>query len=197
MSENIKFTKETDNMTHLFEPALRATLSLELSKLGIGDIFIDVGACVGTSCLLKGEGMCFAFEMDPDAILELRRNIGLNENKNIIIMNIPLSNEEIGYEIVKKRMGDTEIKKNRDLVCPKTSTLDNIFFNVSSVKVIKIDVEGEDYNVLLGGLELIKKHRPVIIVEVGDSGTDHLYVDFFKSLNYSIDRIGINIYAKP
>jgi hypothetical protein len=40
-------------------------------------------------------------------------------------------------------------------------------------RLIKIDVEGAEYEVLKGGIETISRHRPIIYFEHGQGSTDH------------------------
>ena len=81
-----------------------------------------------------------------------------------------------------------------------------------NIKAIKIDTEGEDLKVLLGGQKLIEKNRPQIFVEVREDNKQEIQM-FFKDLNYSIHNFSnidkdidlknlkiknvINIYARP
>jgi FkbM family methyltransferase len=69
-----------------------------------------------------------------------------------------------------------------------TVTLDNIAYSYNP-KYIKIDVEGQDINVIKGGQQTIKTHRPIISTEYNLNYTidEKLwYYDFFKDLNYTI-----------
>lgn len=50
----------------------------------------------------------------------------------------------------------------------KTMRLDDILEGVDEIHVIKIDVEGAEYSVLAGGGETIRRHRPVLIMEMSD-----------------------------
>ena len=45
-----------------------------------------------------------------------------------------------------------------------TDTIDNIF-NKIKVDIIKIDIEGWELNVLFGGENIIKTHRPILLLE--------------------------------
>jgi len=45
-----------------------------------------------------------------------------------------------------------------------TDTLDNIYTGVPSI--IKIDAEGAELDVLRGGLNTLKKHKPVLLIEI-------------------------------
>ena len=51
----------------------------------------------------------------------------------------------------------------------KTKTLDNILIsNNLPVSIIKIDVQGNELDVLKGSLQTIKKDKPALIIEVED-----------------------------
>ena len=47
----------------------------------------------------------------------------------------------------------------------KTEKLDDLLMN-SNVGFIKIDVEGHEKNVLMGALNLIKRNKPSLLVEI-------------------------------
>jgi len=49
---------------------------------------------------------------------------------------------------------------------------------------VKIDVEGHELSVLRGAEKTIKKHKPVILIEIHDFTDDHEVHVFLKSLGY-------------
>ena len=69
-------------------------------------------------------------------------------------------------------------------------TLDNFDFSNELVSVIKIDVEGHEFDVLQGGKKLIDEMRPIIILETHASdfttrnNTSSLSIDFLTNKNY-------------
>jgi hypothetical protein len=76
-----------------------------------------------------------------------------------------------------------------------TTTLDFQLFNntdICSIKMMKIDVEGYEFNVLRGAENIIKKFKPIILCEISPewiSLTGHSVKDLFDymvKLNYSI-----------
>lgn len=137
---------------------------------------IDIGANIGyvTGWLSKRFKKVSAFEPTP-ATFEC---LNLNANReNIDLYNVGLSNENKNMffavnhlkpdlnqiisknEIPKKGWGVTEIA---------VKTLDS--YNFDLVDLIKIDVEGHEYQVLLGSEQTIKTYRPVIILEISYDG---------------------------
>ena len=75
----------------------------------------------------------------------------------------------------------------------KTVSLDEYIKrnNIDKLNIIKIDVDGYDYKVLLGALETLKRFKPTLFVELsevclnqqGDSVSD-IY-NFLNHLNYT------------
>lgn len=143
-----------------------------------GGTFVDVGANVGIHALaaakLAGkDGKVIAIEPVPEIRSRLQRNIQLNGLQNVIFMpwvisNAPgtvsfykpgrsLANQGAG-SMYKSRIGGEEIKV-------EAKTLDEVLAGESRVDFIKIDTEGNDGKVILGGAEIIKKHRPAILFE--------------------------------
>jgi hypothetical protein len=50
---------------------------------------------------------------------------------------------------------------------------------------MKIDVEGFEVKVIKGATELIKKHKPVIIIEIFEKIHLDIVINLFKELNYN------------
>lgn len=72
----------------------------------------------------------------------------------------------------------------------------DLFYNLfeNKISVIKIDVEGMEYNVLLGAKKIIEKHKPAIIVEIFDENIVKIN-DLMKSYNYINKGLIIKKYA--
>jgi hypothetical protein len=65
-------------------------------------------------------------------------------------------------------------------------------------KFIKLDVQGFEYDVLMGGLETIKSNRPIMIIELEDSNgsiptsfrqSKEKSLKLLKELNYTIYNV--------
>jgi hypothetical protein len=78
------------------------------------------------------------------------------------------------YEVDKHNPGNNRIlKKDADLpsVDIQLLNLDDFLSNKEDFKIdfIKIDVEGYEYNVLLGAEATLKKHHPLLFIELDDN----------------------------
>ena len=67
---------------------------------------------------------------------------------------------------------------------------------IEKVDLVKLDIEGSELNALKGGIDMLKRHKPALIVEVGED-TCHAagyemddLVSFVRNLGYSAYKIG-------
>lgn len=180
-------------------------------------IVLDIGANIGTFCCeiasIFPSYTIHAFEPVSLTFSELEENIKLNNFKNIVTHNIGISDNSGVVEgqtpHIKGSFGhitlseQVEKLRSNNVIHNKTSykvaTLDS--FNFEDVSLIKIDVEGMEYEVFLGAVDTIKKCRPVIIFEAWNR--DWFYekrkklLEFVQSLDYTITPMGDDNIAIP
>jgi FkbM family methyltransferase len=170
-----------------------------------GDTIIDVGANIGyytriASALTGKKGRVFAFEPMPSAF-----NLLIANTKNLI----NVKSHEIAISDIKgksrfsiQKYGDTSsLVTNRpakSVITVQTNTLDNIFQNENKIDLIKIDVEGFEYEVIKGAIKIIQAKSPLLYFEHIDKYTSNrgLTIDDFKALleplNYSLGWVNPN-----
>ncbi len=161
-----------------YEPA-SALLFSELAKKA--DCVLDVGANIGyftfLACAAPGSRKVWAFEPNPRLAAILRRNIednGLNaEAVEAAVSDVEgtadlaLSWSDMSASLDGSFKGGPVTRS----VEVRTATLDGFAAAKalpSSGLLIKIDVEGHEPRVLAGGLGLIERTRPDMVVEVSD-----------------------------
>ncbi len=157
------------------------------------DIFLfDCGSNFGFYSLYvaskKKENKIIAFEASPITFNEFEENIKLNKFNSIQAMNLAISNKDKSklsfYESEKNwesSLDHSNFNKKSELTIYST-TLDKASENENLANyavVIKLDVEGHEMSVIEGGLELIKKYSPLIIIEFSK------FIDQNKKFNYS------------
>jgi FkbM family methyltransferase len=160
-----------------------------------GEVFLDVGAHIGKYALqvakIVGErGLVIAVEPDPENFKALILNAKLNNFKNVIALNIAAWSKEEMLRLFKASdRGHHSVKHDFGLgfVKVRARPLDNVLkeLDVKCVDWIKVDVEGSEYEVLLGLRETLKRCNPNVIVEVWDENLDNV-VSYMKSLGYII-----------
>ena len=139
-----------------------------------GDTFIDCGAHIGTYSLYAAtvvgeEGEIFAIEAHPSTYKKLVGNFNLNKNRNFIHYNAAVGSTQgmINFYCDKNpdssRVIYTE-KENSSTVYIKSLDLDSIITKTFTGG-IKLDVEGNEYEALLGAKHTITTNRPWLIIE--------------------------------
>jgi FkbM family methyltransferase len=141
--------------------------------------FLDVGACEGQHSLFMSRHVkqVHAFEPFPPVADRFRRMIELNGFSNIQLHQVGLGDKD---SLVPFRasggdnIGGGRFLTGRDQgkvgptdafhVVVGDEFLDNL--KVTSVEIIKIDVEGFEEHVLAGLASTLKGNRPVVIAEV-------------------------------
>jgi FkbM family methyltransferase len=146
-----------------------------LNKLKPGDIFVDVGANVGyysirASKLVGAKGKVFAVEPVPQTVTVLKFNIKLNGVRNVTVIDKAgwHTRAKLKLKVAKGPVGSSSFCRSANLVVDVDAIpLDEIFNtrNLLEIKLIKIDVEGAEYEVLKG-LTKTLKHTKFVVLEL-------------------------------
>lgn len=138
-------------------------------------VVLDIGANIGAHCLrfahiVGGEGKVYAFEPTDYAYAKLQRNIALNKFGNVESYQMALSNQNLLEQKIDYR--SSWRTDGRQVKCSSIVNfikLDDWSKNIllSKLDIIKIDVDGNEFNVLDGGRELLRQFKPMVIAEVG------------------------------
>lgn len=139
-----------------------------------GDVFVDVGANVGTYALpaarLVGQnGRVIAFEAHPGTASFLRKSATANQCENLIIRDQAISDQSGQVRIVYNagNPGETRIGTPSDAsaILVEATTLDAALcdLDVSKIRYIKIDVEGFEIPVLRGALQILTRAKHLAI----------------------------------
>ena len=146
------------------------------------DLFIDVGSNHGHYTMISS-GICNSKSISIEPVKKtfdrLKINIELNKLRNVRLHNIGISDSE-GELLISNNMGSMNriINKDLDDKCElvQVSTLDKLLMSENDISLIKIDVEGYEKQVLLGGNKTLKNPKlNVIIIELNDSNIKYNY----------------------
>lgn len=186
------------------EPARQTLLGL-IPK----DAFVlDVGANVGqvtmhASKLVGPAGRVISFEPDPVNFERLHTNLKLNHVPNVTVEQFGLGDKPGSFLISNVEEGNRGmnriVKKGPDEGRTSTiqvTTIDTYVHehNVAKVDVIKIDVEGFEFNVLNGAKATLEKWHPVLFIELDDGNlmeqgsSGKQLVGFLESAGYKVSH---------
>ena len=181
--ENLKF----------WESSSREIFS-ELAKSS--NSIIDVGSYTGIYALIAAKSnkkaTVIAFEPNPNLFDALSKNIKLNNLTKIKLENLALDNvvgvdylyvNHESYTSVASLIQSANTSAKFQI---KKTTLDNYCQEnkISSVDLIKIDVEGVEKRVLEGAGQVLHKYSPIIIMESLTLNDLKHQKNVLKNLNY-------------
>jgi len=165
--------------------------------------FIDVGANKGykidQAILVNKHTRIFAFEPFYKYFIFLKKKYYKNLqvslfnkaiDKNISSKYFYYNNKKIdeeAFSLIKNR----KFNKKKKIF---TTTLDKELVN-TSVDIIKIDVEGSEYNVLQGSQNIISNNKPVLFIEATHKTLFDVNLFLLKN-NYLIFIYEYNIFKK-
>jgi len=161
-----------------------------------GDWVIDIGANVGhytkkMSDIVKNSGRVISFEPIKETFSILSSNTLEYKYDNVSLFNCALSDKMkiVNMSIPKYDSGlndyyRAQINNDMDGKSILTISVDDLNF-CNRIKLIKIDAEGEELNILKGMTELLKKYHPVLIIEDNDAAI----IDYLGKLEYKARRI--------
>jgi FkbM family methyltransferase len=151
-----------------------------LSCIRQGDIVINVGANTGYYALLAAhqvgnEGHVYVFEIQPDIVCILKRNIERNGLVRRVTVVEAGCYSSAGEAVIEPRgdPGSARISFETSGTRVALMTLDQFAEDskLARVNVILIDTEGADFEILKGAGRLLARFLPYVIAEVHHLGT--------------------------
>jgi len=141
-------------------------------------VIIDVGGNLGYSTILFAKyaprGKVICLEPNPVLFKLLKRNISTNNFMHVIPLLCAASNKS-GFGLLyvnpyypQLAHLDSGLKSDGIIYKVKIISIDRLvqLFRLNKVDLIKLDVEGFEWEVLEGALNTIRAHKPNIAVEV-------------------------------
>lgn len=176
-------------------------MSFVLHMLRKDDVFVDVGANVGSYTVLVGGvvgARCLSIEPIPATFEYLIDNIYLNQiNENVIALNIGVGQDEgvLRFTSSLDAMNHVVTDNNADVdtIEVPVRKLSDIVDDKEPV-LIKVDVEGLETAVVAGsGDVLIRESLVAVIMELNGSGTRYGYDE--KKLHAKMLEYGFKTFA--
>lgn len=160
-----------------------------------GTCFVDVGAHCGFWTLMLSEvfDRCIAIEPAEYQFALLEANITLNGLRNVLASQCAASDvDAIGLlSIMGLSGGNNSLGAQSDAPMRteqvRTVRLDSL--ELPRVGLIKIDVEGHEYEVLRGGLGTIERDCPAIVVEISQDSAVSQIGDLLAAIGYGMSLL--------
>jgi FkbM family methyltransferase len=169
-------------------------------------IILDIGANIGITTVPLArhtkKNLVYAFEPIPNNLSALKRVINFHKVKNVKIFDTALGDENGSLQMVLPIINNNKMQGLSHVVEDNNNSEWNkgMFFHVTvkrlddinelqtadKISAIKIDVEGFEYYVLKGGVDLLLKHKPMIYCELWDNEKRATCLSLMKELGYTV-----------
>ena len=166
-------------------------------KIEMGNIVVDVGANIGLHTLnmariVGNTGQVFAFEPDPSNFEILKKNVKINNYKNIILEQKAVGDKHGRTTLYQsdhpgKHRIFPQTEQAKSQVQVELTNLDNYFDSdmIDKINFIKIDVEGLEFSVLKGMKNILKNSKKIkILFEFMPENTMEVGFTPIELLNY-------------
>lgn len=181
--------------------------------------FIDIGVNIGQTLIklrsVSNEMNYIGFEPNPLCIFYTNELIKVNptiKNQNTLLLPVGISTKDeiltlnmysenemdASASIIEEFRKDHEIKLKTSVPVFSATNIDNNSNVLKNVGIIKIDVEGAELEVLTSLKDVLKKERPIILIEILPiyKSENEFRIkrqieieSIFNDLNYSIYRV--------
>lgn len=169
------------------------------------DTVLDIGANLGYFTLLFARqvgslGKVYAFEPEPNLFSLLQKNVKINHYQNVTLINKAVSsqNSSLKLYLSENNIGDHRIydaADGRKFQEINSIKLDDYFANdIPEIQLIKMDIQGAEYEALLGMTNLIRQNKTLEIVT--EFSPYHLKFAGVEPKQYLelLEKLGFTIY---
>jgi FkbM family methyltransferase len=170
-----------------------------------GDVVYDLGANVGFYTLLAAKlagptGRVVAFEPVPRNLGYLRRHLALNQCENVSVVAAAVSDRSgtarfrdgpahtVGALARDERGYDVEVIALDDYCVGPTSH--GSTSHGPAPRVIKIDVEGAEADVLRGATRVLREARPIVLLSTHSTPLRHECIGILAEAGYGVSPMG-------
>jgi len=161
-------------------------------RISANDLFIDIGANIGNHTIFMAKVVgCKVLSFEPNkylvkALSETIKMNKLSDYVTLISKGVGKRNSYASFtEEVKNNIGAQKLNistnKKDDI---EVITLDSLEYE-DDIKMIKIDVEGMELDVLKGAWKIISKNHPVIYAEAATKEEFLPIYNYLSKLNYN------------
>lgn len=149
----------------------------EIIKKNSGKDVIDGGGFIGDSAIIFSKEYSFkkiySFEPDWFNFIKLQRNIAKYEMNNAEPINKGISSREGKVNFCVQGVSSSIQPRGKDEI--EITTIDKFVDSLGSdadIGLIKLDVEGAEFDAVTGSIKTIEKFRPVLLISIYHTGKD-------------------------
>jgi len=185
--------------THTF---LRDVLAVTEGQINFVNVGASIGEFVVDMAAYDKVAVVIALEPQPESADAIERSCAVNRFQNVRIIRKIVTDSEGDLFFLQDRMSPTsshvvhsivhDLKPSQQISKICGTTLDEELREVEGKTIILIDIEGEEYLAIRGGLDFIRKWKPLIIFEYNSISQASFDLNAVRDLlgpDYEIYRI--------
>jgi FkbM family methyltransferase len=200
-------TRVLNNSIQLIDPYMKGKTDCVVLDIGANFGYLSL---VWANTVAKNKGKVIAFEPNKHVYTSLNKSISRNKIEHIITLeNKAVGNENKSIKLFIDNATSNTLPTENDVAYELVDmvSIDEYIISskINSCNLVKIDVDGIEYQILQGCINLIELYKPIFIVETNN---DDKIISFFNSKNYQIldmnlkpykmsSEIPINIFCVP
>lgn len=154
---------------------------------------IDVGANIGNHSMFFSNLFKIVYAIEPNPISFNVLKLNTKQRNNIKPMQLAITEKNKTVYLKQKinniSGSNLEKKYKKNLIKIKGKSLDKLFSKKKNISLIKIDVEGHEFEVVKGAKKLILANKPIIVFE-------HHLQNFRKGQSQTIKFLKMNGYSQ-
>jgi FkbM family methyltransferase len=161
-----------------------------------GDVVYDLGANVGyytlLASVLAGEsGHVYSLEPLPANIAVLKRHIAMNHIENCTVVEVAVAASDGEARFDPSSRGDLAHFSSQGSETVRTASIDSLLDRraLRPPRVMKIDIEGAEFDALQGATRAIEAHRPTILLATHGAEVHQRCVQFLRERGYGIESL--------
>jgi len=185
-------------------------LSLLKSIIKQGDVIVDIGANLGLYTLTAAKsvgtaGKVYSIEPNPIVFSSLKKNVKENNHQNVVLINKAVSSfsgsTKLSFDSENSISTESYLIReetgSQKFVSVETISLDDFFKNISNkVNVIKMDIEGAEFEALKGMKNLLENNNTLnLFLEFNPRALNKMdvcipeFIDYLVSFHFIIYNI--------
>lgn len=183
------------------------TLTLLSRLLNRDDTVVEIGANIGAHTLFLSKivdrGYIHAFEPFPPVFKKLQKNITENSVNNVIVHNIAIGDSPGTLRLffnpatTHEGLASAYATYFPQSVEVEQTTLDIVLADLSSLHLIKMDIQGAEYSALCGATATLKKFAPFVLFEYDYNAKEagialSEILEYFHTLGYFVYAVNDN-----
>jgi len=182
--------QDAEHTGGVFEPV---SVDFWLKHCKPGQTALDVGAYTGLFTFLAAKAGCHSYGFEPNMAVRERalENLALN-NLDAQIMQIAISDKKGAQNFYYSVHGLSSVGSftphndaNYFVYEVETMSLDYHFMLDMPICAIKMDTEGYEKEVLIGAVNILKKWKPALIIELNTMEEIKEHSDFLRPFGYT------------